>query len=152
VSRILGDFHDHFLNNVYGRYYHRALNVPKLIDVKFSYVPRNMTLARMIRLNQLSEKTSLPGLREMEEKDAEQVAALYSKFMERYDMIPLMTVEEVKHQFTSGKGTGKIGDAGPGRREGQVTWAYVVEVCILPKNTSSLSTDLYIFRIPKPTR
>ncbi|KAK7467241.1 glycylpeptide N-tetradecanoyltransferase [Stygiomarasmius scandens] len=109
------------------QYYHRALNVPKLIDVKFSYVPRNMTLARMIRLNQLSEKTSLPGLREMEEKDAEQVAALYSKFMERYDMIPLMTVEEVKHQFTSGKGTGKIGDAGPGRREGQVTWAYVVE-------------------------
>ncbi|THU87253.1 N-myristoyl transferase [Dendrothele bispora CBS 962.96] len=109
------------------RYYHRALNVSKLVDVKFSYVPRNMTLARMIRLNKLSDKTSLPGLREMEEKDVQEVAALYSKFMERYDMIPLMTVDEVRHQFLSGNGTGKIGDGGPGRREGQVTWAYVVE-------------------------
>ncbi|KAF5373810.1 hypothetical protein D9758_000641 [Tetrapyrgos nigripes] len=109
------------------RYYHRALNVSKLVDVKFSYVPRNMTLARMIRLNQVNDKLTLPGLREMEEKDIKQVAALFSKFMERYDMIPIMTLDEVKHQFLSGNGTGTRGDGGPGRREGQVTWAYVVE-------------------------
>jgi glycylpeptide N-tetradecanoyltransferase len=31
------------------RYYHRTLNILKLVDVKFTYVPWDMTIARMIR-------------------------------------------------------------------------------------------------------
>lgn len=66
------------------------------------------------------------GLREMEERDVEQVTDLYKRYMDRFDMSPLMTAEEVGHNFLSGKGTGEI-DAS-GRREGQVLWVYVVEV------------------------
>ena len=66
------------------------------------------------------------GLREMEERDVEQVTDLYKRYMDRFDMVPLMTAEEVRHNFLSGKGTGEIGASK--RREGQVLWVYVVEV------------------------
>lgn len=70
------------------------------------------------------------GLREMGECDVEQVTDLYKRYMDRFDMSPLMTAEEVRHNFLSGKGTGEIGASG--RREGQVLWVYVVEV--IPKS------------------
>ncbi|EPQ58305.1 N-myristoyl transferase [Gloeophyllum trabeum ATCC 11539] len=105
------------------RYYHRSLNIPKLVDTKFTYVPRNQTLARMIRLQKVPSSTHL-ALREMTESDIEQVADLYDRYMKRFDMVPLMTVEEIRHQFLSGLGRG---DMVKGRREGQVIWSYVVE-------------------------
>ena len=61
----------------------------------------------------------------MEERDVEQVTDLYKRYMDRFDMSPLMTAEEIRHNFLSGKGTGEIGSS---RREGQVLWVYVVEV------------------------
>ncbi|KAG6918147.1 hypothetical protein DXG01_016336 [Tephrocybe rancida] len=109
------------------RYHHRLLNVPKLIDIKFAYVPRNMTLARMIRVNKVSSAYTVPGLRQMEDRDVLQVADLFTRYMQRFNMAPVFDVDEVKHQFMSGVGTGEVGDGGPGRRVGQVTWTYVVE-------------------------
>ncbi|KAL0581560.1 glycylpeptide N-tetradecanoyltransferase [Marasmius crinis-equi] len=109
------------------QYYHRSLNVAKLVEVKFSFVPRNMTLARMIRSNKLPDQTSLPGIREMEEKDVPQVAALLSRYFERFDAVPMYSKEEVAHQFLIGKGKGDMDRPNPWRRDGQVTWAYVVE-------------------------
>ncbi|KAJ7285742.1 N-myristoyl transferase [Mycena rebaudengoi] len=108
------------------RYYHRALNVPKLLDVQFTYVPRNMTTARMIRVNKVPDIPTL-NVRPMEEKDLAQVADLFTRYMRRFDMVPVMGLDEVRHQFMSGQGTGNIGDGGEGRRVGQVTWTYVVE-------------------------
>lgn len=109
------------------RYYHRSLNIPKLVETRFCHVPRNMTLARMIRVNKLPSSTSLVGLREMEERDVHQVAELFARYMKRFDMVPLFSVDEARHQFMSGMGRGEVGDGGIGRREGQVTWTYVVE-------------------------
>ncbi|KAI0041127.1 N-myristoyl transferase [Auriscalpium vulgare] len=110
------------------RYYHRTLNVPKLVDVKFTYVPRNMTIARMIRQYKVANTPHLAraGLREMEDRDVSAVAELYARYMQRFDMVPLMSPEEVQHQFLSGRGRGER-DAATGRRDGQVVWAYVVE-------------------------
>ncbi|KDQ61034.1 hypothetical protein JAAARDRAFT_124146 [Jaapia argillacea MUCL 33604] len=112
------------------RYFHRSLNVPKLIDIKFTYVPRNQTLARMIRLNKVASIPHLAqhGLREMEDKDIPEVAELFGKYMERFDMVPLMSVDEVRHQFLSGIGEGeRVKGSWKGRREKQVVWSYVVE-------------------------
>ncbi|KAI0034011.1 Myristoyl-CoA:protein N-myristoyltransferase, N-terminal domain-containing protein [Vararia minispora EC-137] len=102
------------------RYFHRTLNVPKLVDVKFTFVPRNMTLARMIRLYKVPSTPHLArsGLREMEDRDVEAVAALYSRYMERFDLVPLMSVDEVLHQFMSGRGVGEISTV-TGRRDRQ---------------------------------
>jgi len=83
----------------------------------------------MIRLNKVPEKPSL-ALREMEVKDVPQVTKLYSKYMNRFDMAPDMTEEEIKHTFLSGRGVGE--HSIKGRRNGQVIWSYVVEVCAYP--------------------
>lgn len=111
------------------RYYHRTLNVPKLVDAKFTYVPRNMTIARMIRQFKVASTPTLSraGLREMEERDVAAVAELYRRYMERFDMIPLLEEDDVRHQFLSGRGNGER-EASTCRRRGQVVWAYVVEV------------------------
>jgi len=124
------------------QYQHRNLNVTKLVDVQFSWVPRNMTLARMIRLNQLANKMQLPGIREMTESDIPQVTELYTKYMERFDMVPIMNAHEIRHQFLSGGGKAGTGDKW--RREGQVVWAYVVE----NKDTHKITDFLSFYSLP----
>jgi glycylpeptide N-tetradecanoyltransferase len=81
----------------------------------------------MIRLHKLPDAPRLAssGLREAEEKDIKEMLALYTRFMSRYDMAPVMTLEEARHAFLSGRGKGEKVD---GRREDQVLWTYVVEV------------------------
>ncbi|KAF8310050.1 uncharacterized protein EI90DRAFT_2957485 [Cantharellus anzutake] len=107
------------------RYFHRSLNIPKLVDTHFTTVPRNMTVARMIARNKLppSELTSR-GLREMQIKDIGQVASLWQKYMERFKLYPRYPIEELRHNILSGAGRGEPVD---GRRRGQVVWSYVVE-------------------------
>ncbi|KAI0780696.1 N-myristoyl transferase [Trametes elegans] len=120
---------DHFNADVL-RYYHRCINIPKLVAVRFTGVPSTMTLARMIRLHKLPDRPRLldHGLREMEDRDVPQVTDLFSRYMRRFNMFPVMNEDEVRHQFLSGLG---IGPRGPNswktKREGQVVWTYVVE-------------------------
>jgi glycylpeptide N-tetradecanoyltransferase len=111
------------------RYYHRTLNVPKLVDAKFTYVPRGMTIARMVRQFKVPSTPALSraGLREMEERDVPAVAELYRRYMEHFDMIPLLKEDDDLHQFLSGRGKGER-ESSTGRRRGQVVWTYVVEV------------------------
>ena len=90
-----------------------------------------MTLARMIRINKVPDTTTLPGLREMQVEDIPKVSRLFSLYMKRFGMAPVFSETEVKHQLLSGCGRGEVGSGGLGRRGGQVTWSYVVEVRIL---------------------
>jgi len=80
----------------------------------------------MMRVNKVATVPSLPGMREMEDRDIDQVSDLFARYMKRFDMVQLFSPEELRHQFLSGKGTGAIGDGGPNRRKDQVVWAYVV--------------------------
>jgi glycylpeptide N-tetradecanoyltransferase len=84
-----------------------------------------MTLARMISQNKLPSKASLPGLREMEDRDVPEVTVLFQEYMKTLDMTPLMTEQDIRHQLLMGRGTGEIK---AGRREKQVVWTYVVQV------------------------
>jgi hypothetical protein len=122
-------------------YYHRSLNIPKLVDVKFTYVPRSMTIARMVRLNKVPVRPCL-ALREMEAKDIPEVAELYSRYMDRFDMATDMTKEEIEHTFLSGRGE-EPSDT-KGRRTGQIVWSYVVEVSGLLFFVYKHSEDLSI--------
>ena len=109
------------------RYYHRSINIEKLIEVKFTHVPRSMTVARMIRMFKLPEIPHFGrDLREMEDKDIPEVAALFARYMHRFEMAPEMTVDEIRHLFLSGRGEGVKEENN--RRKGQVIWSYVVEV------------------------
>ncbi|KAK7693731.1 hypothetical protein QCA50_003303 [Cerrena zonata] len=114
------------------RYYHRCLNISKLVNIHFVSVPQNQTLARMIRLNKVPEKPRLIepqyGMRELEDKDVPEVAALYERYMKRFGMAIHFTEEEVRHHFLSGRGNGpSVKDSWKTPREGQVVWSYVVE-------------------------
>lgn len=86
-----------------------------------------MTLARMIRIYKIDSKITLPGLREIEERDIPQVADLFTRYMQRFDMIHVMTLDEVRHQFLSGRGD-LDQPSENNRRPKQVVWTYVVEV------------------------
>ncbi|KAJ3554472.1 hypothetical protein NM688_g3090 [Phlebia brevispora] len=111
-------------------YYHRCLNIPKLVNVHFVTVPSNMTMARMIRLHRVPERPHLlsQGLREMEERDVPVVTELYAKYMKRFGMAITMTEDEARHHFLSGRGTGPSEkDSWKIPRDGQVIWTYVVE-------------------------
>lgn len=81
----------------------------------------------MIVKNKVPDTTAIPGLREMEERDLRQVSDLLRAYLARFDIAPVMTDEEVRHNFLSGRGHGSV-DSRNGHRQQQVTWAYVVEV------------------------
>lgn len=78
-------------------YYHRSLNPKKLIECEFSYLRKNMTLARTIKLYKLPESPLIPGFRRMEPKDIDQVCTLYHKFMQDMDYYQRMSIEEARH-------------------------------------------------------
>jgi len=86
------------------RYYHRSLNPKKLVEVGFSGLSKNMTVARAVKLYRVAEKTALVGLRAMEEKDVPSVAKLLHQYLAKFDVAPLFTEEEVKHFFMPRKG------------------------------------------------
>jgi len=120
------------------RYFHRSLNIPKLVNTQFTSVPRNMTLARMVARNKLpSSVLANRGLREMQAEDISQVASLWQQYMKRFKLCPRYSLEEFQHNLLSGSGHGSPVN---GRRQGQVVWSYVVE-----NPETHLITDFFTF-------
>lgn len=111
--------------NIAHRYFHRSMNIPKLVEIGFTHVPRSMTLARMISTNKLPTETALAGLREMVDADVPAVQSLWTAYTKRFKLVPEFTADEFRHNLISGRG---IGDVVDGRREKQVVWSFVVEV------------------------
>ncbi|GAA6021320.1 hypothetical protein JCM8202_003568 [Rhodotorula sphaerocarpa] len=104
------------------QYYHRSLNPAKLVKLGFSAVPRNSTVARMSTYYRVPAEPTLPGLRELEKRDLKQASRLIRAYMARFDMAPLLSNKDIEHALWTGRGKDVNG-----KREGQVTWAYVVE-------------------------
>lgn len=117
------------------QYYHRSLNPKKLCDVGFSSLPQGQTMARIVRKFKVAEQTTVPGLREMEKKDLKQVGRLLRAFLARMDMAPLLSGKDVEHTLFAGRGK-----TVEGKRVGQVTWTYVVEVCSISPRHSTTDT------------
>ncbi|KAI7821096.1 acyl-CoA N-acyltransferase [Gamsiella multidivaricata] len=94
------------------RYFHRSLNPKKLVETGFSHLGRNMTMARLIKLNKLNPETSTPGLRPMEERDVKAVATMMNKYMSLFELAPHFEEADVRHWIITRPG---------------VVWGYVVE-------------------------
>lgn len=107
------------------RYYHRTLNAKKLLEIGFSAAPQGMSKELFYKRYEVPSETLIKGMREMEEKDVDQVGKLMRRYMSRFDLAARFTNEEVKHLLLSGKGKG---ESKGGKRNKQVTWAFVVEV------------------------
>lgn len=111
------------------QYYHRNLNPAKLVKLGFSAVARNSTVARMVNHYRVPAETSIPGLRELEKRDLKQASRLLRAYSARFDVAPMLSNKDVEHALWDGRGKEVNG-----KREGQVTWSYVVEVRALPSS------------------
>jgi glycylpeptide N-tetradecanoyltransferase len=100
------------------RYYHRSINWQKLYECGFSPLPPNSKPAYQVRKYALPDSTSTKGVREMQEKDVDEVLSLLKRYLARFDMAPEFTRDEAVHWFVP-----KIEPGGE-----QVVWTYVVEV------------------------
>lgn len=80
-------------------YYHRNLNLQKLLDVKFTYLNPKLNLSRAKRVYAISKETSLEGLRVMEKKDVDSVYEIMEKYLSKFDVRPYYSKEEVRHWF-----------------------------------------------------
>ncbi|KAK0391609.1 hypothetical protein NLU13_1109 [Sarocladium strictum] len=99
------------------RYYHRSINWQKLYECGFSPLPPNSKPAYQIRKYALPDSTSTRGLREMQEKDVDDVLDLLKRYLARFDMAPEFTRDEAVHWFVP-----KVEPGGE-----QVVWTYVIE-------------------------
>jgi glycylpeptide N-tetradecanoyltransferase len=68
------------------RYYHRSLNPKKLIEIEFSRLPPNQTMARMVLLYKLPEAPTI-ALRPMKKSDISSMHALLKAYL-RYHITP----------------------------------------------------------------
>uniref|UniRef100_A0A2M4BJ70 Glycylpeptide N-tetradecanoyltransferase n=1 Tax=Anopheles marajoara TaxID=58244 RepID=A0A2M4BJ70_9DIPT len=81
------------------RYWHRSLNPKKLIEVKFSYLSRNMTMQRTIKLYKLPDEPKTPGFRKLRETDLPAVHRLLKQYLERFNLTPVFDEAEMRHWF-----------------------------------------------------
>jgi glycylpeptide N-tetradecanoyltransferase len=79
------------------RYWHRSLNPKKLVEVGFSRLRPNTTMALMIKLYKLPESPATPGLRPMEAKDVPQVHGLLAKYLSKFKLAPELSQEDTAH-------------------------------------------------------
>ena len=77
-------------------YWHRSLDVKKLVECKFAGLKRNMTLTQTIKLNKLPSSVS-EGFRDMQDNDIERVLELYVDGMKQFDFQPILTLDEARH-------------------------------------------------------
>ncbi|KAH7100264.1 acyl-CoA N-acyltransferase [Auriculariales sp. MPI-PUGE-AT-0066] len=128
------------------QYYHRTINVRKLVAVKFGYIPRGETLESQAAYYALSPAPSVPRLREMRDtpSDIEGVRSLWHAYSARFSTAVRWTTDEVRHHFLSARGVGAgdgLGGAGGWRRTNQIVWTYVVEAA----DGSGRITDFFSF-------
>lgn len=78
-------------------YYHRPLNIKKLIDVNFFQLPNNMTISKMIKRYKLPNTQTV--LRRMEQKDCVQIGDLLNNYIKNFNLYMTFTIEEIKYWF-----------------------------------------------------
>lgn len=106
------------------RYWHRSLNPKKLIEVGFSRLAKNMTMARTVKLYRLPSETRTKGFRELKKEDCLQVQALLEDYLSKFRVSPKLGLPDIEHWLLPRTG---------------VVYAYVVE------NSQGKITDLASF-------
>jgi len=99
------------------RYFHRALDWQKLYEIGFSPCPSNSKPAYQVRKYALPEYTSIKGLRPMEVKDVDVVMKLLQTYLQKFEMAPEFTRDELEYWLVHKKDA--LGE--------QVIWSYVAE-------------------------
>jgi glycylpeptide N-tetradecanoyltransferase len=105
-------------------YYHRNLNIKKLLDVKFTYLSPHLNITRAKSVYKVSKETTINGLRKMELRDVEGVFKILNEYLSKFKVRAFYTLDEVAHWFIP---------------RDKVVYSYVVE------NIDGLITDFISF-------
>jgi len=79
------------------RYYHRTINLKKLVDVGFTRVPRGKTLALQSKLYRVPKEPVTQGFRAMREEDVEGAWKLVINHLKNFKVYPDLTMDEFRH-------------------------------------------------------
>jgi glycylpeptide N-tetradecanoyltransferase len=79
------------------RYWHRSINVKKLVDIRFTQLGRGMSMAETIEHYAMPKKIRVQGLRKMEAKDVPTVTRLLNSYFSKFKLAPVKTEEDVRH-------------------------------------------------------
>ncbi|KAG8625328.1 hypothetical protein KVT40_007079 [Elsinoe batatas] len=101
------------------RYFHRSLDWEKLYTVGFSPMPKGSTKQRQIAKYKLPDRTSTPGLRQMEAKDVPGVTDLLKRYLAKMQVSQTFSEEETHHWLLDKETDPKAKD--------RVVWTYVVD-------------------------
>ena len=80
-------------------FYYRSINLKKLLDVKYTYLPEKQNLSRALKLYTLPDEPKISGFRKMEEKDLPQIIELIKNNSKKYKIFEILTNEEISHWF-----------------------------------------------------
>uniref|UniRef100_A0A8C9GF87 Glycylpeptide N-tetradecanoyltransferase n=1 Tax=Piliocolobus tephrosceles TaxID=591936 RepID=A0A8C9GF87_9PRIM len=81
------------------KYYHRSINIKKLINIGFSSLSTRLTMSRAIKLYRVDDTLNLKNLRLMEEKDVEGVQTLLNNYLKQFKVHPVFSKDEISHWF-----------------------------------------------------
>ncbi|CAG9476172.1 glycylpeptide N-tetradecanoyltransferase, putative [Plasmodium vivax] len=81
------------------RYYHRSINVKKLIEIGFSSLNSRLTMSRAIKLYRVEDTLNIKNMRLMKKKDVEGVHKLLGSYLEQFNLYAVFTKEEIAHWF-----------------------------------------------------
>lgn len=81
------------------QYYHRLINIKKLVNVGFSYIPKRQSLSGLIKANKLPDKIITPGFREAKLDDIPQICNLLKNYLKKTSLYPIFDEEEVAYWF-----------------------------------------------------
>ena len=80
------------------QYYYRVINLKKLLDVQYTYLPNNkMSLGNALKKYDLPDEPKISGFRKMEEKDLEQIYNLILLRNKKYKIYEILDIKEVEH-------------------------------------------------------
>ena len=80
-------------------YWHRSLDVAKLLECKFTSKPANTSKGRFIAQNRLPEEDVMPDMRPMTEADIPEVTRLLTEYLSNRKIHINFNQEEVQHFF-----------------------------------------------------
>lgn len=78
-------------------YWHRSLNIRKLVDIGFTRLGPRMTMVRQMKILALPDTPQLPGFRPMVEADVEVACAKLNKKLRNFRISQIFSVDEFRH-------------------------------------------------------
>lgn len=78
-------------------YYHRLINIKKLMEVGFTSLKNRWTMKMTLKYYNIDETKLSKKIRLLTEKDINQIQNLFSDFYKKYEIYPCFNEEEISH-------------------------------------------------------